>query len=160
MKKFIALILVLFSVSCTHTEILQDYSEYESTLVLLETKAIEVETLEIINAYRDSLSLSELEYMPLIKSVAHSHNLNMIEIHQISHNGFGLRSGYLKSKTGALTVSENVAYGYSDAQAMVNAWLNSPTHKEVIEGNSTHFDISIDSGGLGGKYATIIFIKK
>ena len=98
--------------------------------------------------------------MPLIKSVAHSHNLNMIEIHQISHNGFGLRSGFLMSKTGALTVFENVAYGYSNAQSMVNAWLNSPTHKEVIEGNSTHFDISIDSGNLGRKYATNIFIKK
>ena len=44
MKKFIALILVLFSVSCTHTDI-YDYSEYESSLVLLDTKAIEVETL-------------------------------------------------------------------------------------------------------------------
>ena len=53
-----------------------------------------------------------------------------------------------------------MAYGYSNAQSMVNAWLNSPTHKEVIEGNSTHFDISIDSGNLGRKYATNIFIKK
>ena len=160
MKKFIALILVLFSLSCEHIEFIRDYSEYESTLVLLETKPIEVETLEIINEYRSSLGLRELEYMPLIKSVALSHNLNMIEVHQISHNGFGLRSGYLKSKAGALTVSENVAYGYSDAQTMVNAWLNSPAHKEAIEGNSTHFDISIDSGDLGGKYATSIFIKK
>ena len=160
MKKFIALILVLFSLSCEHIEFIRDYSEYESTLVLLETKPIEVETLEIINEYRSSLGLRELEYMPLIKSVALSHNLNMIEVHQISHNGFGLRSGYLKSKTGALTVSEIVAYGYSSAQSMVNAWLNSPTHKEAIEGNSTHFDISIDSGDLGGNYATSIFIKK
>tara|TARA_R110000796_G_scaffold199542_1_gene315690 strand:+ start:452 stop:949 length:498 start_codon:yes stop_codon:yes gene_type:complete len=159
-KGLLAGVLVLFSVSCTHTEILADYSEYQSTLVFLEAKSMEVETLDIINQHRSSLGLVKLKYMSLIRAVAHSHNLNMIEIHQISHNGFDLRSGYLKSKTCALNVSENVSYGYSSAHTMVKAWLNSPAHKETIEGNSTHFDISIDSGSLGGKYATNIFIKK
>jgi uncharacterized protein YkwD len=38
----------------------------------------------------------------------------------------------------AKTVVENIAYNYSITQAAVNAWLNSPGHKENIAGNYTH----------------------
>ena len=58
------------------------------------------------------------------------------------------------------TVRENVAYGYATASGVVNAWLNSEGHREVIEGDFTHFDISAEKDENGRWYYTNIFIKK
>jgi uncharacterized protein YkwD len=39
-------------------------------------------------------------------------------------------------------VSENIAYNYN-TQAVLNAWLASPSHKANIEGDHTHFGIAL-----------------
>ena len=46
----------------------------------------------------------------------------------------------------AKAVSENVAYGYSSAEAVVNAWIKSEGHRENMLGDHTHFGISIKAG--------------
>ena len=61
---------------------------------------------------------------------------------------------------GAERVSENVAYGYSSAQGVVNAWMNSQGHRENLEGDYTDFDISAEQNNEGRWYFTNIFIKK
>ncbi|TBX66972.1 CAP domain-containing protein, partial [Flavobacterium silvisoli] len=62
---------------------------------------------------------------------------------------------------GAERVGENVAYNYSTAESAFSAWMNSPTHKANIEGNFTHFGISVTTDpATGRKYYTNMFIKK
>ena len=65
-----------------------------------------------------------------------------------------------KDNAGALNVGENVAYAYSSAQSVVNAWLNSPSHRSNIEGDFTDFDISAEQNEDGKWYYTNIFIKR
>lgn len=60
----------------------------------------------------------------------------------------------------ATKVSENVAYAFSSAQSVVNAWLNSAGHRANIEGDYTDFDISAEQNEEGRWYFTNIFIKK
>lgn len=155
------LILILLFTSCTTDSIQKtDYSKYESTHAIRETKDIEIQILELINEYRISIGLCKLKYEPIIKSVAYLHNIDMINANQLSHNGFVERSDYLIYKTHAQYVGENLAYGYSSTVSVYNAWLKSPTHKKNIEGNYTHFDISVELNKDGNAYITNIFIKK
>ena len=60
----------------------------------------------------------------------------------------------------ATKVSENVAYAFSSAESVVNAWLNSDGHRENIEGDFTDFDISAEQNEEGRWYFTNIFIKR
>ena len=163
MKKYINIVIALIFAfcisSCQKQDAYVDYEEYELTLILPETKAIEIEVLELINEHRVSLNLNQLQTMPILKSVANRHTRDMIRDGKYSHNNFYLRSEYIKFKTNAATVSENVAYGYSNASSLVNAWVSSGGHRRNIESNSTHFDISIESDINGRFYATNIFIR-
>jgi uncharacterized protein YkwD len=84
----------------------------------------------------------------------------MIANNVVNHNDFVARSENIMSVLGAKTVSENIAFNYSTAQSALNAWLASPGHKENIEGNFTHFGISIrENPATGKKYYTNIFAK-
>ena len=84
----------------------------------------------------------------------------MREKQEVSHDNFYLRSNSLKNNPGATKVGENVAYGYSSAQSVVNAWLNSESHREIIEGDFTNFDVSAEKDPNGKWYFTNMFIKK
>ena len=84
----------------------------------------------------------------------------MIEVDNVSHDNFYQRKQIIQANENAQVVSENVAYGYTSAQSVVNAWLNSPGHKNNIEGNFTDFDISAEQDTEGNWYYTNIFIKR
>jgi uncharacterized protein YkwD len=84
----------------------------------------------------------------------------MIEVDNVSHDNFFQRKQSLQTNASAAVVSENVAYGFSNAESVVGAWLNSPSHRENIEGNFTDFDISAEQNSEGKWYFTNIFIKR
>jgi uncharacterized protein YkwD len=84
----------------------------------------------------------------------------MITNNVVNHDGFVNRSDNIIKNLGAKTVGENIAFNYSSPQGALNAWLNSPGHKENIVGNYTHFGISIrENPATGKKYYTNIFAK-
>ncbi len=149
----------LLSFSCTTDPI--DDDELTSTIntYVPPTKAIEIEIMELINAYRIENQLPALEGMDQIKAEAFGHTDYMIENDEVSHANFHLRRANLVNAVDAISVGENVAYAYGSAQSVVNAWLNSEGHKNVIEGDYTHFDISAEQDEDGKWYYTNIFLK-
>ena len=114
----------------------------------------------MINDYRISNGLNPLNNMDLIKSQAYNHTDYMVEQNSVSHDYFFQRKTFLVNNAGALKVNENVAYGFTSAQSVVNAWLNSEAHRENIVGDFTDFDISAEKNSQGKWYFTNIFIKK
>lgn len=156
-----ALLGVLSFASCTTSNLNEEADDLEIELVSpLETKAIELEILDLINEHRLSMGLSTLDDMDIVKSVAYSHTDYMVETGEVSHANFFKRSEYLKENAGAKEVSENVAYGYTSAESVVNAWLKSEAHKNNLEGNYTNFDVAAEKNENGKWYYTNIFIKK
>lgn len=154
-------LLAMFTLSSCTTDSIDDKAEaMELSLVEIQAKAIEVEILELINDHRLSLGLNPLVDMSVVKSVAYSHTDYMVDNNVVSHDNFFTRSNYLKANAGAKKVSENVAYGYSSAESVVKAWINSEGHKANIEGDYTNFDISAERNEDGRYYYTNIFIKK
>ena len=135
--------------SSTSSMKVMDYS-YDSS---------ELEAMNLINTYRVSVGLNELQQINHISYKSEEHDHYMIRNNVVNHNDFVARSENLISVLGAKRVGENIAYNYNTPQSVVKAWLNSPTHKENLEGDYTHFGISIRTNPDGKKYYTNIFVK-
>lgn len=125
-----------------------------------DVKLIEIEVLELINEHRLTMGLSPLGDNNIVKAVAFTHTDYMIEVDDVSHDNFFQRKESLQENAKAVEVSENVAYGFSSSESLVKAWLNSPSHRETIEGDFTDFDISAEQNANGKWYYTNIFIKR
>ncbi|UKM64077.1 CAP domain-containing protein [Flavobacteriaceae bacterium GSB9] len=156
----LALLALLSFASCSTNSIEDEAEALELKLVSQQAKVIELEILNLINDHRLSQGLSPLEDMSIVKSVAFSHTDYMVDKDEVSHHNFYTRSNYLKANAGAQQVSENVAYGYSSAESVVDAWIKSEAHKDNIEGDFTNFDISAEKNEEGRWFFTNIFIKK
>ena len=151
----------IFLSSCSTDTIEEDdFKVTNETVVIPEAKTIEIEILELINQYRISKGLNQLGSIDVIKGQAFTHTDYMVEINEVNHDYFYSRKAYLENHVNAINVSENVAYGYSSASSVVNAWLNSEGHKANIEGDFTHFEVSAEKDENNKWYFTNIFIKR
>lgn len=153
-------LMAMLSFSCSTEEFPEETIDSTALVNAPAAKIIEIEILQLLNNHRIEMGLNPLNNLNIVKSVAFTHTDYMVEINQVNHDNFFQRRNSLVQNAGAINVSENVAYGYSSAQAVVNAWINSPSHKENIEGNYTDFDISAEQNSDGRWYYTNIFIKK
>ena len=157
-----AMALIAFlSFSCSTDSIEEDKIEaLTSSSYVPQTKVIEIEVLELLNNHRLSIGLNPLNNMSAIKAQAFGHTDYMIDKNEVSHDGFLARKEALKNNTGASNVGENVAYAYSSAESVVNAWIKSDGHRHIIEGDYTDFDISAEKDANDKWYYTNIFAKK
>jgi len=122
---------------------------------------IENDILDLVNSHRTSIGLSKLTKLNIVSGVADGHTEYMIQTGQISHDNFDERAQELMDNAGAKSVAENVAYGYTTAESVVNSWLNSSEHRDIIENpNFTHFGISTEANNDGRNFFTQMFIKK
>jgi len=156
----IILFLALFTVSCSTDNEDVQFEESTELLVIPESKEIEIEIMELINNYRVSKGLNALNNNDIVKGKAFSHTDYMIKNNNVSHDNFFSRKNYLVNNVGAHTVSENVAYAYTSAESVVNAWIKSEGHRTNLEGDFTHFEVSAEQNAHGKWYYTNIFIKK
>jgi uncharacterized protein YkwD len=159
----LAIALMCFVTSCQKDEGI-DTPEAEYTIDLnlaLETDwQMANEILVLINEHRANIGLSEIKKdQQHASAYAVDHTQYMIDLEKINHDNFNVRSQALKQR-GAEVVGENVAYGYTNAQAVVTAWLNSSSHKAIIEGNYTHSGFGVMTSPKGTYYFTQLFYRK
>ena len=121
--------------------------------------SFEDQTLALVNSYRASIGLKTLEKSNYISFQSEEHDQYMIANNVVSHDNFDVRYRNITTTLGAVKVGENIAYNYNSAEAVLNAWLKSPTHKECIEGDYSHFGIAIRTSPEGKIYITNIFAK-
>lgn len=155
-------LIVTFSMtSCSSTD---SEENSESTVKVVNNYTStpdEIELAQIINDYRVSIGLNSLETINHISFKSQEHNFYMIEKNVVNHDYFQQRSNNIIQVLGAVKVGENIAYNFSTPNSALHAWLNSQGHKANIEGDYTHFGISISiNPETGKKYYTNIFMKK
>jgi uncharacterized protein YkwD len=158
-KLFSSFLMILF-MSCSSDEEAQ--KDGNSIIIVKEYtySPIELETMTIINDYRKSIGLNALEIINHVSYKSEEHDHYMIANNVVNHDAFVERSDNIIQALGALKVSENVAYNYNSAQGVFDAWMNSPSHKQNIIGNFTHFGLAIKENPVNGrKYYTNIFVK-
>lgn len=159
-RALLPLAIVFTMVSCS-----SDSSESTTTDNKLVTtynyNDTELQLVTLINNYRQSIGLNTLQVINHISYKSEEHNEYMIDNNVVNHDYFYDRSENLIEVLGAEKVGENIAYNYLTAESAFNAWMNSPTHKANIEGDFTHFGISVTTDPVTGKkYYTNMFIKK
>lgn len=121
----------------------------------------ETDMAQRINAHRESQGLNSLQLINHVSYKSMEHNEYMISHRVVNHDYFQDRASNIMEVIGAVKVNENIAYNYSAPAGALNAWLNSPGHKANIEGDFTHFGISISTDPeTGKKYYTNMFLKK
>ena len=160
LRMFMPIILVFAFVSCSKDETSND-AENAQLFTEYDYNAYETELADLINEYRVSIGKNELIRINHISHKSQEHNQYMIANNVVNHDFFDSRATNIKQVLGAVKVGENIAYNFSTANAALHAWLQSPGHKENIEGDYTHFGVSISvNPNNGKKYYTNIFMKK
>jgi uncharacterized protein YkwD len=158
-RALLPLAIVFTMVSCS-----SDQSEDTSSQKVVTTyhyNDTELKLVTLINDYRASQGLNTLEVINHISYKSEEHNIYMIDNKVVNHDYFQQRSNNLVQVLGAARVGENIAYNYQSAESAMSAWLNSPSHKENIEGDYTHLGISVTiDQSTGKKYYTNMFMKK
>ena len=151
----VPLVLLSFFASCSKEELEKEPPKKPG----LVYSSLELEILNLVNDHRASSGRNELKPLAEISEQALSHSYHMLQAKEVCHHNFGGRYQALADKVGARAMGENVGYGYRNSTSFFRAWLNSNDHREIIEGESSHFGIS----ALKGEekiYVTLIFIRK
>ena len=157
---FIAIFIAMNSCSADTAEGTESSTKTEALITNYTYNDSELETMQLINDYRVRIGLNALQKINHISYKCQEHNAYMIANNVVNHNDFTARSENIMGVLGATNVGENVAYNYKTSEAVLKAWLESPGHKENIEGNFTHFGISVTTDpATGKKYYTNIFVR-
>ncbi len=158
------LALVLFFVSCSEESVetpISNGNQYQIDLTLsLQTDwRIANRMLLLINQHRASMGLTEIvSDTQYASAYAVEHTKYMIATNSLNHNNFEARAAALRSR-GATIIGENIAKGYDTADEVVAAWLNSSSHKQVIEGNYTHAGFGILKNSSNINHFTMMVYK-
>ena len=95
----------------------------------------EAEVVRLVNAIRRQNGLGELSLNWELSRVARYKSQDMVDKHYFSHTSPTYGSPFQMMKAFGITyraAGENIAYGYSTPQAVVNAWMNSDGHRKNI----------------------------
>ncbi len=138
-------LLLITVASCSKDDLENETADFTIDLALAEQNDTQFakNVLVLVNQHRATLGIDAILLGTQFSTAyAVDHTNYMIDISQINHDNFGIRTAAMRS-VGANEVGENVAYGYNTAEAVVNAWLNSTSHRANIEGNFSHSGFGI-----------------
>jgi len=160
LKTFFVIATICSLASCSSEDSVEVQAVDSAVVQLYDYDAEELELTRQINDYRVSIGLNALQTINHISYKSEEHNEYMIQNNVVNHDYFEERSNNIRQVLGAVKVNENIAYNYTTPAGVLHAWLQSAGHKSNIEGEFTHFGISISEDQTGKKYYTNIFIKK
>jgi uncharacterized protein YkwD len=160
-RSLLPLALMFTMISCSTEESTAPSGTDSEIVNTYDYNPNELKLMDLINAHRESIGLTRLEKINYISYKSSEHNNYMMENDVVNHDFFQQRSQDLINLLGAERVGENVAYNFGTPEGVLIAWLNSPGHKDNIEGDYTNFGVSITTDpDTGRKYYTNMFIKK
>ena len=119
----------------------------------------EAEVVRLVNAIRRENGLGELTLNWELSRVARYKSQDMVDKGYFSHNSPTYGTPFQMMQAFGLSyrmAGENIAYGYSTPQAVVNGWMNSEGHrKNILNPNFTQIGVGYVSQG---HYWTQMFI--
>lgn len=144
MLKKIAIILSILLISlCTYT-VGYSLNEGEETSIVQKTPSPRPQKIEIsetelfglVNNQRNNKSLKSLTWDQNLCSYANRRALEIAT--NFSHEGFYKMSDEMYKNLSYNHIAENLAENIYMKKSIVDAWLESPTHRENIEGQYSH----------------------
>ena len=129
-----------------------------------DARGWESEILRITNVERQNAGLNPLVSCTRLANSALAHTNRMLEGKFFSHSDPGtgtasvdrIRStGYLDSAN-SWGVGENIAMGYSSANATMVGWMNSPGHRaNILNPSFTHLGVGVNIGKWDAWYRSM-----
>lgn len=111
---------------------------------------LQTEVVRLVNVARAQEGLAGVTVHAQLTAAAHAHATDMNARGVLSHTGSdGSNPGQRMSRAGYpwRTYGEVIASGYSSAQAVVDAWLRSPGHRNILLGPQFK-EIGVDKEGI------------
>lgn len=137
------------------------YPGQKINIVINEEYSQEQEVIRLVNKERAEAGLPALKYDWELARVAKYKSKDMNNVGYFSHNSPTYGSPFTMMKDFGISyksAGENIARGQASAEEVVNAWMNSPGHREnILDGDFTHIGVGyVDDG----HHWTQMFIKK
>jgi len=126
-----------------------------------QANALENQVVQLVNNERTSRGLSPLTPNWELARVARIKSEDMYRNNYFSHQSpvYGSPYDMLRSFGIRFTAAgENIAYGQTTAQSVMNSWMNSPGHRANIL-NSQFTEIGVGYFNAGTPYWTQLFIR-
>ncbi len=104
------------------------------------------ETLNEVNNHRASKGLVRLKFHPGLNQLALKHSQAMFKKDEMSHFGFSKRAKISQKKHQMGAMSENLHRSWNvvpTGGSITNQWVNSPKHRENMEGDYSHAGLGI-----------------
>ncbi len=128
-----------------------------------QDSTVERRAFDLVNDYRESQGLNRLEWSETIAVQCRKHSEDMaLKKVPVEHDGFADRVAAIQKTIPYIRAGENVAMfmGYPDpAKAALDGWLNSPPHKENMEGDYNMAGMGLVIADSTTYYFTQIFVK-
>jgi uncharacterized protein YkwD len=114
---------------------------------------------ELINAERAKYGLAPYQFDATIAATAAAHSADQAARRTMSHTGSdGSNAGQRLTRNGVAWSSwgENVGAGFTDPAVLLQAWLNSPTHRPIVLSASyTRVGTGVATASNGTRYWTM-----
>lgn len=118
------------------------------------------EVIRITNVQRQAAGLSPVAAHPQLMSAALAHSNDQAAMQRMSHTGSdGSSAGDRITRAGYRwrTWGENVAMGYSSADAAMDGWMNSPGHRaNILSSSMVDIGVAAVTGADGRIYWTMV----
>lgn len=147
----------------TESQTIDENTQQITTAAAIETSnnAFANEVLTLVNAERQKIGLAPLQYSLTLETVATIRTNDNLTQGYISHDRTGGRkfsTAFSDLGISYTYVGENLAEGYQTPEDVVNAWMNSPTHRDnILNGRFTKLGVACADDGTGWVYWTQIF---
>lgn len=128
-------------------------------LLLLNDTSLSNEVLSELNKHRASQGKKELTFNEDLLVLGIQHNQYQIAQDDISHDFGDDRFCTISSVLPVFSFAENTAFGFDTAQKVLNALLESPSHRRNIEGDFDSMATAVSINTNGVHFYTQIFIK-
>jgi uncharacterized protein YkwD len=122
---------------------------------------LEQAVFEQINQYRAEQDLPPLILNAEMNDQARLHSEAMAASRNLSHDGFEQRVEAISQAIPLRSAAENVAFnsGFANPEMQaVTGWIDSPGHRENIEGNFDLTGVGITQNAQGEYYFTQLFV--
>jgi uncharacterized protein YkwD len=114
---------------------------------------------ELINVERARYGLAPYQHDATVAAAAAAHSADQAARRTMSHTGSdGSNAGQRLTRNGVTWQSwgENVGAGFNDPAVLLQAWLNSPTHRPIVLSASyTRVGVGVATASNGTRYWTM-----
>ncbi|MFA5124750.1 MAG: CAP domain-containing protein [Patescibacteria group bacterium] len=126
-----------------------------------DTKVIGVEIFNQINQVRKEQGLPILKYNRLLSRAGQDHCEDMIKYDYFDHDREGRNMVDFVSELGISGgVGENIARDINEPKEIVNRWMESESHKEIMLGDFKEVGVGICKQDGGDLLVSSYYIKK